>query len=152
MELIVGGGCVKRQTITTHKQYHNQLKANCSGYGEDAIASYITPTPQQDMPHASHANIAPVVKKCYKQKSQNRNPQSRNHLVIHRFYGVFHTIQPLLSTKQALIHCKCTPFAQQNELRCIAKGQLLNTKRTTLAIKRSPFAPCIIAHARLQPT
>ena len=142
----------ERQTITNQQQYHNQLKANCSGYGEDAIASYITPTPQQDMPHASHANIAPVVKKCYKQKSQNRNPQSRNHLVIHRFYGVFHTIQPLLSTKQALIHCKCTPFAQQNELRCIAKGQLLNTKRTTLATKRSPFAPCIIAHARLQPT
>lgn len=85
MELIVGGGCVKRQTITTHKQYYNQLKANCSDYGEDTIASYITPTPQQDMPHASYANIAPVVKKCYKQKSQNRNPQSRNHLVIHRF-------------------------------------------------------------------
>ena len=66
MELIVGGGCVKSQTITNQQQYHNQLKANCSGYGEDAITSYITPTPQQDMPHASHANIAPVVKKCYK--------------------------------------------------------------------------------------
>ena len=85
MELIVGGGCVKSQTITNQQQYHNQLKANCSDYGEDAIASYNTPTPQQDMPHASHANIAPVVKKCYKQKSQNRNPQNRNHLVIHRF-------------------------------------------------------------------
>lgn len=123
-----------------------------SDYGEDAIASYITPTPQQNTPHASHANIAPVVKNYYKRKTENRNLSSRNHQLIHRFQSVFHTNQPLLYTKQAPFHCNCTPFARQNEFRCIAKGQLLNTKRTTLATKRSPFAPCILAHAMLQPT
>lgn len=103
-------------------------------------------------PHISNANITPVVKNYYKRKTENRNLPSRNNLLIHRFQSVFHTIQPLLYTKQAPFHCNCTPFAQQNELRCNAKGQPLNTKRTTLATKRSPFAPCILAHAMLQPT
>lgn len=100
----------------------------------------------------SNTNITPVVKNYYKRKTENRNLPSRNSLLIHRFQSVFHTIQPLLYTNKAPFHCNCTPFAQQNELRCIAKGPLLNTKRTTLATKRSPFAPCILAHARLQPT
>ena len=102
-------------------------------------------------PHISNANITPVVKNYYKRKTENRNPPSRNHQLINRFQSVFHTIPPLLYTKQAYLHCNCTPSAQQNDLRCIAKGPLLNTKRTTLATKRSPFAPCILAHAGLQP-
>ncbi|WP_293527541.1 hypothetical protein, partial [Prevotella sp.] len=95
----------------------------------DTPSSYNTSTPQQDTPNISHANIAPVVKKCYKKNRKIEISKAEitwSSTVFKGFSTLFNPFYPqnrhLSTAIVPLLHSKTTSVALQKDYFSTPKG------------------------------